>query len=311
MQRIVIAIGGNSLLLPGSAQTVENQRAAVWETIFHIANAASQGYGIIVSHGNGPQVGQIMRRSELASIEVPETTLDYAVAETQGGIGYQIQQALAEELSKRNLPSRVLTVVTQVEVSSSDNGFKNPTKPIGSFMDEKTSKDRALTLGWDIVEDSGRGWRRVVASPWPVSIIESDTIRMLVDYGVIVVACGGGGIPVVKSPEGLIGIEAVIDKDRASAVLAGEVQAETLLISTAVPNVCINYRKPNETALDYITIVQAKKYMEEGHFAKGSMGPKIEASIYFLEHGGKVAIITDPTHITKALKGEAGTFIIK
>ncbi len=311
MQRIVIAIGGNSLLLPGSAQTVANQRAAVWETAFHIAAAASQGYGIIVSHGNGPQVGQIMRRSELASVEIPETTLDYAVAETQGGVGYQIQQALAEELSKRGLPSKVITVVTQVEVSSSDKGFKNPTKPIGSFMDEKMAKDRALTLGWNVVEDSGRGWRRVVASPWPVSIIESETIKMLVDSGTIVVACGGGGIPVVKTPEGLAGIEAVIDKDRASAVLAGEVQADILLISTAVPKVCLNYGKPNEIALDKLTLGQAKKYLEEGHFAKGSMGPKIEAAIYFLEHGGRLAVITDPPHITKALKGEAGTFIAR
>ncbi|HNW32186.1 MAG TPA: carbamate kinase [Caldisericia bacterium] len=309
MERIVIAVGGNSLLLPGMTQTVQNQRAAVWETAFHIAAAVSAGYGIIVSHGNGPQVGQVMRRSELASHEVPETTLDYAVAETQGGIGYQLQQALTEELSKRGIKKNVITVVTQVEVSSSDKGFKNPTKPIGSFMDEKTAKERALTLGWNVVEDSGRGWRRVVASPWPQSIIEKDTIKDLVDSGIVVIACGGGGIPVVKGPEGLSGIEAVIDKDRASAVLALEVKASKLLVSTAVPKVCLNYGKPNQVQLDKLTLDEAKKYSEEGHFAKGSMGPKIEASIHFLENGGQQAVITDPAHITLALKGDAGTIV--
>jgi carbamate kinase len=311
MERIVIAVGGNSLLMQGQNQTVLNQRAAVWETSFHIAAAAAAGYGIIVTHGNGPQVGLVMRRSELAASEIPETMLDYAVAETQGGIGYQIQQALAEELSKRGINSHVVTVVTQVEVSSSDPGFKNPSKPIGSFLDEKTAKERALTLGWKIVEDSGRGWRRVVASPWPVSIIENETIKMLVECGTVVIACGGGGIPVTKSPEGWVGIEAVIDKDRASAVLANEVNADILLISTAVPKVCLNFGKPDQISLDTLTLEDAKKYLADGHFAKGSMGPKIEAAIHFLENGGKKAVITDPTYITKSLKGEAGTTITR
>jgi len=311
MERIVIAVGGNSLLKESERQTVANQMKAVWETAFHIAGAAASGNEIVVTHGNGPQVGLLMRRSELSKAEIPETTLDYAVAETQGGIGYQIQQALAEELRRHGINKNVVTVVTQVEVSSSDPAFKNPTKPIGSFMDEKTAKDFALLNGWKITEDSGRGWRRVVASPQPVSIIEKDVIKLLLQEGVLVIACGGGGVPVQKTDEGLVGIEAVIDKDRASAVLAGEIRADTLLISTAVPKVCLNYKKPNEKSLDKITLEQAKKYMEEGHFAKGSMGPKIEASILFLEKGGKRTIITEPTYITKALKNEAGTIITR
>ncbi|HOO97441.1 MAG TPA: carbamate kinase [Caldisericia bacterium] len=311
METLVVAIGGNSLLLPGSPMTVENQRAAVWETSFHLAAAAESGYRLVVAHGNGPQVGQIMRRSELSKSEVPETVLDYAVAETQGGIGYQIQQALSEELQKRGQQIDVVTLVTQVEVSSKDPGFKDPTKPIGSFMDKKTAKDRQLKLGWNIVEDSGRGWRRVVASPIPQKIVEGKLIAKLVEDGVIVIACGGGGIPVVRGEEGLSGIEAVIDKDRASAVMANQIGAEILLISTAVPKVCLHFGKPDEIALDRLTVTEARKHMSEGHFAKGSMLPKIEASVNFVENGGKMAIITDPAHISKALTFEAGTIITK
>ncbi|MEZ4813550.1 MAG: carbamate kinase, partial [Caldisericia bacterium] len=192
METIVIAVGGNSLLLPGSPMSVENQRAAVWETSFHLSALAASGYKLVVTHGNGPQVGQIMRRSELSKAEVPETVLDYAVAETQGGIGYQLQQALSEELDKRGVKLPVCSIVTQVEVSSKDPGFSDPSKPIGSFMDEKTAKDRELKLGWKVVEDAGRGWRRVVASPWPQSIIEKDIIKQLVSSGTLVIACGGG-----------------------------------------------------------------------------------------------------------------------
>ncbi len=311
METIVIAVGGNSLLLPGSPMSVENQRAAVWETAFHLSALAVSGYRLVVTHGNGPQVGQIMRRSELAKSEVPETILDYAVAETQGGIGYQIQQALSEELTKRGKTFPVASIVTQVEVSSKDPGFKDPSKPIGSFMDEKTAKDRELKLGWKVVEDSGRGWRRVVASPWPNKIVESETIKLLVSAGTIVIACGGGGVPVIRGEEGLSGIEAVIDKDRASSVLAGELSAEILLISTAVPKVCLNFGKPNQISLDKVTLPEIKKYLSEGHFAKGSMLPKIEACIHFLENGGQRAIITDPNHINKALEGKSGTVITK
>jgi carbamate kinase len=309
METLVIAIGGNSLLLPGSPMSVENQRSAVWETAFHLSALAISGYRIVITHGNGPQVGQIMRRSELAKDEVPPTVLDYAVAETQGGIGYQIQQALVDELGKRGRHIPVATVVTQVEVSKDDPGFKHPTKPIGSFMDKETAMDRKLKLGWQVTEDSGRGWRRIVASPWPQKIIEKDTIKMLVDAGTIVIACGGGGIPVTNGAVEVSGVEAVIDKDRASSVLAGELSADILLISTAVKKVCLNFGKPNEVSLDKLTVSEAKQYINEGHFAKGSMLPKIEACVHFLENGGKKAIITDPNHIEKALKGESGTII--
>lgn len=310
METLVVAVGGNSLLLPGSAMSVENQRAAVWETAFHLSALAISGYRIVITHGNGPQVGQIMRRSELAKDEVPPTVLDYAVAETQGGIGYQIQQALVDELRKRGRHIPVATVVTQVGVSLSDPGFKNPSKPIGSFMDKETAMDRKLKMGWDVTEDSGRGWRRIVASPWPLRIIEKDTIKMLVDAGTIVIACGGGGIPITNGAEEVSGVEAVIDKDRASSVLAGELSADILLISTAVKKVCLNFGKPDEVRLDTLSVSEARRYINEGHFAKGSMLPKIEACVHFLENGGKKAIITDPNHIVKALEGESGTTII-
>lgn len=309
-EKVVIAIGGNSLLLPGMNMTVANQRNAVWETAFSVASIAADGYRVIISHGNGPQVGLVMRRSELAKPEIAETTLDYAVAETQGGIGYQLQQALQDELAKRGIHEMVLTVVTQCEVSSADPGFKNPTKPIGSFMDKDTAMKMKQLMGWNVVEDSGRGWRRVVASPWPKSIIEAEAIKFLVENNAIVIACGGGGIPVVKSAEGLAGIEAVIDKDRASAVLALEVKADILLISTAVPKVYINFGKPDQKALDVVNLETAERYMAEGHFAKGSMGPKVEAAVHFIRNGGKKAVITDPGHIKKALAGEAGTIIV-
>jgi len=268
---------------------------------------------LIVTHGNGPQVGYILRRNELASHEVHPTPLDVIGADTQGSIGYMLQQALRNELNSRGIDRAVTSVVTQVLVDRDDPGFKNPTKPIGGFLEEVDAR-KFEKEGWQVVEDSGRGWRRVVASPIPLEVVEQDAIQTLVANDVIVIAVGGGGIPVVQNKKGelreLSGVYAVIDKDRASSLLAQKVDADLLLISTAVEKVALNFGKENEQWLDHMTLAEAKQYLAEGiHFAKGSMAPKIEAVVSFLENGGKKALITDPPNIARALRGETGTFI--
>jgi carbamate kinase len=258
-------------------------------------------------------VGYILRRNELAAHEVHPTPLDIIGADTQGSIGYMLQQALRNELNSRGIDRPVVAVVTQVLVDRDDPGFKNPDKPIGGFLEEEEAR-KFEADGWQVVEDAGRGWRRVVASPKPLEVIEQDAIQTLTDAGDIVIAVGGGGIPVVQNREGelreLSGVYAVIDKDRASALLAQEIGADLLLISTAVEKVALNFGKPNETWLDRMTLAEAKQYLAEGiHFAPGSMAPKIEAVIGFLENGGKQALITDPANIARALRSETGTFI--
>ena len=308
----VIAIGGNSLIKDKQHQSIRDQYIAANETCEHIVSMIKDGWNVAIGHGNGPQVGFILRRSELAAHELHEIPLDVCVADTQGAIGYALQQNLYNEFKELGLNKNAVTVVTQVEVSADDPALQTPSKPIGSFMDEDQALQRQKNRGWDVVEDAGRGWRRVVASPMPIRIVEEQAIKDLIAAGIVVITVGGGGIPVVTNKNGeLEGIAAVIDKDFASALLATNVGAELFIISTAVEKVALNFGKPNQTWLDTITLGQAKEYLAEGtHFAKGSMAPKIQAAIKFLEKGGKKVIITDPGNMERALAGETGTHIV-
>ena len=310
----VIAIGGNSLIKDKNHQTVEDQYIAAKETCNHIAHMIEAGWDLAIGHGNGPQVGFILRRSEIAHrVEgMHEIPLDVCGADSQGAIGYALQQNLQNELYSRGVKKNVATVITQVLVDKDDPAFKKPSKPIGGFMDEAEANRRASALGWSVVEDAGRGWRRVVASPLPVEVVELDTVKTLLNQGIIVVTVGGGGIPVVDVGGGEYrGIAAVIDKDYASSLLAREIKADLFLISTAVERVALNFGTPSEKWLDQITYSQAKQYLEEGiHFAKGSMAPKIQAVLWYLESGGKAAIITNPENISKALERQTGTWIV-
>jgi carbamate kinase len=277
----------------------------------HIVDMIQKGWDVVVTHGNGPQVGFILRRSELASHELHEIPLDYCGADTQGAIGYMFQNSLHNEFKRRGMDKDVATVVTQTIVDRNDPAFQNPTKPIGSFMDEEEAKRRTENEGWTVVEDAGRGYRRVVPSPIPTRIVEASVIDTLIHAGTIVVGVGGGGIPVVEDEHGHVkGVEAVIDKDFSSSLLASNIDADLFVISTAVEKVALNFNKPNQVFLDMMTVAEAKQYIEEGHFAPGSMLPKIKAIINYLEKGGKKALITDPEHISEALEGKTGTWIL-
>jgi carbamate kinase len=309
----VIAIGGNSLITDNDHQAIEDQYQAAMDTTKHIADMIEAGWNVAIGHGNGPQVGLILRQSEVAAKAegMHETPLDVCGAESQGLIGYLLQQNLQNELFGRKIDQNVATVITQVLVDTNDKAFQNPTKPIGGFMTHEEAHRKKEELNWSIVEDAGRGWRRVVASPLPVEVVELDTVKALIEAGVIVITVGGGGIPVVDAGDGsYIGTAAVIDKDFASSLLAQEIHADLFVISTAVEKVAINYNKPDQKWLDRITVAEARQYMAEGHFAKGSMLPKITAVINYLEKGGKEALITNPENIGRALNGETGTWIV-
>lgn len=310
----VVAIGGNSLIKDEKHKTVEDQYQAAKETTYHIADMIEAGWNVAIGHGNGPQVGFILRRSEIAArVEgMHEVPLDVCGADSQGAIGYALQQTLQNELYKRGIKKNVATVITQVLVDRNDKAFQNPSKPIGSFMDETEAKRRESEMGWSVVEDAGRGWRRVVASPLPKEVVELETVKALLSAGVVVITVGGGGIPVIDDGNGEYkGVAAVIDKDYASSLLARAVNADLFLISTAVEKVAINFGKPNEKWLDRMTLTEAKQYQAEGiHFAKGSMAPKIQAIIWYLETTGKQALITNPKNIGRALRGETGTLIV-
>jgi len=307
----VVAIGGNSLIRDGDHQTVADQFEATRETCAHIASMVEQGWEVIITHGNGPQVGFILLRSELASKAVHTVPLDSCGAETQGDLGYMIQQCLYNEFLSRGIKNPVATIVTQVLVRKNDPAFKNPSKPIGPFYSRKKAEKYRKERKWSVAEDAGRGWRRVVPSPMPVRIIEQDAIKTLVDEGVIVIAAGGGGIPVIKEKGKLKGVEAVIDKDYASAILAIGLEADLFLVSTAVEKVALNFGKNNQKLLDRMTLPEAKKYYRQGHFPPGSMGPKIRAIINYLEHGGRKAIITNPENLENALLEKTGTHIVR
>ncbi len=307
----VVAIGGNSLIKDEAHQSVPDQFNAVRETATHIAEMIAQGWNVVITHGNGPQVGFILLRSELSNKVLHPVPLNSCGADTQGAIGYMIQQALHNEFLRRDIQRQCITIVTQVLIDSNDSALQNPSKPIGSFYKEDAARAKMEQESWSMVEDAGRGWRRVVPSPQPKEIIEREAIETLIKNGFIVVAVGGGGIPVVRDSAGnLSGVEGVIDKDLASSLLATELHADLLLISTAVEKAVLNFKKPNQRDLDRITLSEAKRYYEEGHFAKGSMGPKVRAIINYLERGGRAALITMPETIGQALSGQTGTWII-
>lgn len=308
---IVIAIGGNSLIEDSKHVTVSAQYEAAAKTCHHIARLVREGHRVVIAHGNGPQVGYILRRAEYAKDILHTVPLDSCVADTQGAIGYQLQRALDNEFTALGLKESVATVVTQVEVDPNDKSFQNPTKPIGSFMSEEEALKHKEKDGWSIMEDAGRGFRRVVASPKPKKIIELDTIRTLLDNNIIVIAAGGGGIPVVRDENGALqGKEAVIDKDLAAAILAKDLHADLFVISTAVEKVCLNYGKPDQKELSEVPVSELDTYIGEGHFAPGSMLPKIQAVRDFVSSTGGIGLITDPAHLYDALYHGAGTKIV-
>jgi len=307
---LVIAFGGNAITREDQRGFFHEQVENIERSCGQVVELAKQGYQIVITHGNGPQVGSLLIKNELARDKVPPMPLYVCVANTQGSIGYAIQQTLTRMLKEQGIERPVASLITQVEVAPNDPGFINPTKPIGPFFSEEQARELMAKEGYVMREDAGRGWRRVVASPQPVSIVEKDVIKTLSDAGVLVVAVGGGGVPVVKKGNGYTGIEAVIDKDRASQRLASDMGADYLVVLTGVPKVYVDFRKPTQRALDCITVTEAKRYMAEGQFPAGSMGPKIEASINFVEQGGGTAIITDFDNVSAALRGESGTHIV-
>lgn len=312
-RRAVVAIGGNALIRDGQRGSIEEQSDNASETARHIAALVAKGWGVVVTHGNGPQVGFILLRSELvpADAPVPKLSLEMSVADSQGGIGHILSQALLNELTDRGMPDRVVCVLTHVVVDKDDPAFTSPTKPIGPFYTAQQADAKAASDGWVMIEDSGRGYRRVVASPEPIRIVEGAQIRALVDAGHIVIAVGGGGVAVVETaPSRYAGVEAVIDKDRASALLAASLDIPLLILSTGVEQVAVHFRQPDERWLDRITATEAAGYLADGEFPKGSMGPKVEAAIRFLERGGEEVLITSPASLERAIAGETGTRIV-
>jgi len=308
----LVAVGGNALIRSKQEESLHQQHDAVSQTAEHVVNLISAGWRVVLTHGNGPQVGFIMRRSEIAEGEVPIVPLDYAVGDTQGAIGFMFQNALGNVLRKRGLKTSVVALVTQTLVSADDAAFNAPDKPIGTLMAQAQAERLAAKLGWRIAEDSGRGWRRVVASPKPLRVVESPIIRQLLDQDVLVVACGGGGIAVVEHADGsLHSVEAVIDKDRASALLAIELNADLLLIPTGVERVAIHFGTPQQRWLDKLALEEAEQLLREGQFGVGSMGPKVEAMLTYLrQRPGGSGLITTPEAIGRALQGETGTHFL-
>jgi carbamate kinase len=310
-EKIVIAIGGNAIISEGQKGTVEEQYANISKMCPYIADLIEDGYRIILTHGNGPQVGNILLQSEAAKDRIPVLPIDVCVAETQGQLGYMIKQSLDNLLRERGIKKDVVSVLSRVLVDENDPAFKEPTKPIGPFYSKEEADKIAKTKNHAMVEDSGRGYRRVVPSPRPLDIIEQSAVKILADSGTIVITVGGGGIPVAENNGMLKGIEAVIDKDYASSLLGNQIDADFLVILTGVPQVAINFGKPNQKFLSKMSLEEAKKYYEEGQFPKGSMGPKIEAGIEYLDRGGKKVIITSLDYLKDAIEGKAGTVIMK
>ncbi|OMQ20598.1 MULTISPECIES: carbamate kinase [Serratia] len=311
----VVAVGGNALIQNDRQNSIPDQYQAVMETVGHVVEMIEAGWDLVLTHGNGPQVGFILRRSELAAEEVAPVPLDYAVGDTQGAIGYMFQKALRNELQRRGIQRPVVALVTQTLVSADDAAFQHPSKPVGAFFDRETALARQQTLGWTVMEDAGRGWRRTVPSPAPLEIIERDVISQLLAQGCIVIACGGGGIPVIRDEhQQLQGVEAVIDKDLASALLAEQLGADLLMIPTGVEQVAINFGTPQQQWLDTLSIEQAQELLQQGQFGAGSMQPKVEAILGFVtrsQQQGKngQGLITSPQAIKAALNHQTGTWI--
>ncbi|MEM6281972.1 MAG: carbamate kinase [Chloroflexota bacterium] len=308
---VVIAIGGNSLIQDPDNPGIARQWAAARATTDRIAEIIEAGYRVVITHGNGPQVGYILRRGEIALEHgIHDVPLDLVVADTQGSIGYMLQQALDNSLRRIGLSRSIVTMVTQTRVSMDDPAFHHPTKPVGGFMTEEEAR-KSEEEGWQVMEDSGRGWRRVVASPMPETILEISPIHDLMMAGYIVIAGGGGGVPVIRNEKGsLRGVPAVIDKDLASSLLAEQLRADVFMISTGVEKVSLNFNTPEQINLDKMTLSEAQRYMDEGHFGVGSMLPKIKAVHRFVQNGGPVAMITNPQNLMRAIEGETGTQIL-
>ena len=314
MKRVVIALGGNAILQRGQKGTYEEQMANVMKTAKQIVDIILDGdYEVVITHGNGPQVGALLLHMDAgqAAHGIPAQPMDVAGAMTQGQIGYMIQQAIRNELKRRGIEKPVATIVTQTIVDKNDPAFQHPSKPVGPFYDEETAKKLAKEKGWVVIEDSGRGWRRVVPSPDPMGHVEAPVIVDLVEKGFIVIASGGGGVPVIEEDGQLKGVEAVIDKDLAGERLAEEVKADIFMILTDVNGAAVNFGKPDERWLGKVTVEELKKYYEEGHFKKGSMGPKVLAAIRFVEWGGERAIIAALDRAVEALEGKTGTLVVK
>lgn len=307
----IIAIGGNSLIKDSRHMTVLDQYLAAGETSHHIAAVVKSGYRVVITHGNGPQVGFILMRSEIAKTVLHQVPLESCVADTQGAIGYQVEQTLLNEMRRQGMKNEIASIVTQVVVDAEDPAFKNPTKPIGPFFTKEDAEKHQREDGWVVKEDAGRGWRRVVPSPKPLEIVEERVIETLLKNDVIVIAVGGGGIPVIRLPNGdLQGCAAVIDKDLASCLLAKNLKADVFVISTGVDKVALDFGKPTQRFIDQMTVAEAEQYMAEGQFPAGSMGPKIAAAIDYLKNGGRRVIITQPHLLELAIQGKTGTHIV-
>lgn len=308
---VVIAIGGNAIVKEYQKGTVEEQLSNIYESCEYIAALYEQGYQIALIHGNGPQVGNLLLQSE-AEKNVPRQPIDVCGAMTQGQIGYMLQQCLKTLLQRRGIDTNVVTIVTQMLVSERDEAFQNPTKPIGPFYSrEEAAQMMSERPDLVMVEDSGRGWRRVVPSPQPLEMIERDCARILLEQGCLVIAAGGGGIPVIRGESGIRGVKAVIDKDRAAALVARDIGADYLIILTGVDRVCVNFGKPDQKEIETMTADEAQAYLEEGQFPPGSMGPKIEAAIQYLRDGGRKVLITSINRLQEALENRCGTIITR
>ncbi len=309
---ILVALGGNALLRSGEKGTISEQETNAEKTCSYLLPLIEQDYGLVITHGNGPQVGNIVLAHEMAASFIPQLPLDVYVADSEGRIGYFIQQALLNLLRSKDIDKYVVTMITQVLVNHNDPAFKNPTKPIGPFYTKEEAKKYEKEKNWKMVEQRGKGWRRTVPSPKPVKVIQRHMVRDLVCQGHIVIAAGGGGIPIWKKPDGKYeGIEAVVDKDLASAVLAVQLPSDIFIILTEESKVALNYKQPDEKKLSQLTVAQAKKYLEDGHFPPGSMGPKIEAALAYLKEVDKKVIITSPESLLGALDGKDGTTITR
>lgn len=307
----VVAVGGNSLIIDKEHQAIPDQYMAAYETALRVVPLVQKGWRVILTHGNGPQVGFVLRRSELARGEVPPVPMEYAGADIQGAVGYMFVQAFENVFRENGMSTKAAAVVTRVEVDTSDPAFQNPSKPIGSHMDEAKARELSEAEGWTVKEDAGRGWRRVVPSPKPLRIMDLKTISALSDQDMVVIACGGGGIPVYLGEDGgYRGTEAVIDKDLASSLLARELRSDKFVISTAVPKVAINFGRPNQEWLERLTLADARRLEGEGHFLEGSMGPKVRAVVEYVEDTAQVGVITDPKHLAEAIEGNDGTRVV-
>lgn len=307
---VVVAVGGNSLIVDAEHISEHDQATAAHESMRHIAAIIRQGWNVVVTHGNGPQAGYLLRRAETAADELPLLPLDVIDASTQGTIGYHFTRSLHNHFRAMRLDAKAVAICTQTVVAANDPALGRPSKPVGRFMSEEVARAHKLRDGWAVIEDSGRGWRRTVPSPVPQRVLELPAIRALLAAGYTVIAGGGGGVPVAESRDGLVGVEAVIDKDTSSALLANQLDADILLISTAVNGVAINFNTPHETWLSKITVTEARRYLEARQFGEGSMAPKIAAAISFVENGGPMAVITNPESMLDALQGSAGTAIV-